>query len=287
MQVTIYLDVIFLVNFLADWFILLLTAMILKERICRWRLILGALFGAGMLLPFLLYPALLIGMSGVIIYIGISLGAVRIAFSGTQRQVLKKWLLSTTIMISLGGVMGGFKAVMRISTLTFLKWGIGLLIGVLLVFYLTGYLRRVIQDKNQIYKIRVLHNKKEMIADVFLDTGNLLWDVLYNKPVILINERLIKQCMGEEEIDIIEEYKKRGFLNYEKIINFEGQKKTYFHEIAYQSVGNPSGKLLCIIASEVRIDRENVILKNQPIALGADVLFMGKDYQGLLHNACI
>ncbi|MDE5863688.1 MAG: sigma-E processing peptidase SpoIIGA [Lachnospiraceae bacterium] len=56
MQITVYLDIIFVINFIADFFVLFLTGKILRQKILWWRLIAGTAFGAGSLLFFVLRP---------------------------------------------------------------------------------------------------------------------------------------------------------------------------------------------------------------------------------------
>lgn len=101
--------------------------------------------------------------------------------------------------------------------------------------------------------------------------------------MLLLSRAAVIDCFEEEEREIIEQYNKKGRLDYEKIMTYNIQSKDCFHEILYQSVGNPTGKLLCFLADEVRIEGSDRILKKQPVAIIFSALFSGKEYQGLLH----
>lgn len=287
MQITIYLDVIFFINFITDLFVLFLTGQILKQKIVMWRLIAGAVFGSISLLPFLCFPMLLFGKHGVIICTGISMGAVLIAFGRKNGGIIKKWFLSTTIMVLLGGLMNYFKYKTDSTTLTLFVW-LGIFTGsVLLCTIVIHFLQRMLHKENSIYFIEVRNGKCLKDISVYLDTGNMLFDPLYGKPVILLSENAVKGCLEEEEKNIIQQYNKNGRLDFEKMMALKVQQKDSFHEIVYQSVGNPTGRLICFLADEVRVKGSEKILKRQPIAIISSALFEGKEYQGLLHRECV
>lgn len=286
LQIKIYLDIIFFINFICDFFVLLLTGIILKQKIVFWRIIIGAAFGSGMLLPLLISPYMLVKKTGIFVFLGISMGAVFISY-GRNGGIIKKWFLSTTIMILLGGMMNFIRNTMGITSVKFVIW-LGLFIGSgTLSFFIMTILKNILRKENYKYLIKIKNNEKLVFDFVYLDTGNMLRDPIFGKPIILLSEELVKKCMTEDEIIVLNDYKKDGFINYEKVARKKNQRKDYFHEIAYQSVGNPSGKLLCFLVEEIWITDLKKELKKQPIAIAPSELFAGKEYQGLLHRDCI
>lgn len=287
MQVTIYLDVVFFVNFITDLLILALTGAILKQKIVVWRWLAGASFGAGMLLPFLMHPLLLQGKTGMLLCAVISLGAVAIAFGRKNGGLIKKWCVSTVILFCLGGIMNGIRNMAGITSLRLCIWLVllsGCGIG---CFFMLRFLQGCMQKENAVYLMNIRHGEHLVMDYVYLDTGNLLWDPLFCKPVIVLGEQLAMSYMTEEEREIVEEYKKKGHLPYDKMAVCESPKKACFHEIVCQSVGNPSGKLLCFLTEEIRIRGLEKTLKRQPVAIAPSQLFEGKRYHGLLHRECI
>lgn len=287
MQITIYLDVIFFINFVADFFVLYITGVILKQEMVLWRLVAGAAFGAGMLLFFVLSPSLFMGVAGIAIYVGISMGAVAISYGGKRGEFFRKWFLSTTIMILTGSVMNYLKYIFHTDSLQISKWILYLLGSGLCIFVIIYGLRNTVQTEEQVYLIKLRHGDFKAAVPVYLDTGNMLWDPLYGKPVIVLSERIVKNCLTKEEAEVIEQYRKNGRLDYSTMLTGKIQRRDCFHEIAYQSVGNPSGKMLCMLMEEVSICEFGRILRKQPIAIGPGALFDGKLYQGLLHKECI
>lgn len=287
MQITVYLDVIFLINFIADFFVLFITGVILKQRIVIWRLVTGAVFGAGMLLFFILSPLLQNGKTGTVICVGISMGAVAISYGRTNGGLMRKWFLSTTIMVLIGSVMNYLRYISGETTLQICKWMTFFAGSSISVYMLLRYLKKTMLKAKGLFLIEIKHGDRITVDQVYMDTGNFLRDPLFEKPVILLSERLVKSCLAEDEIDIIEQYKKSGRLDYQVLLTNRLQKRDCFHEIAYKSVGNPSGRLLCLLMDEINIHGSGIILKKQPVAVGPEGLFEGKAYQGLLHQDCI
>lgn len=287
MQIKVYLDVIFFINFIADLFVLFLTGVILRQKIIFWRLVTGALFGAGMLLPFILTPSLLEGNTGIVICIGISMGAVAISFGRKNGGLIKKWFLSTTITFLFGGMINYLRYITGTTSLKLCMWMLLFTGSSVACYFMVRFFIRIVQKENDIYLIKVKHENQAVVDLVYLDTGNMLWDPLFRKPVIILSEDFVMRCMTDREKEIIEDYRKNGRIHYENMIVCKSQRKTCFHEIAYQSLGNPSGKLLCFLVEEISINGSEKTLKKQPVAIAPSDLFEGKRYQGLLHRECI
>lgn len=285
MQIIIYADIIFLLNFLVDLVVLILTGLLLKEKMIWVKIGMGAMFGAGMLLFFMLSP--LRGDSGwtTVFFVGTSMGAVVIAYG--KKGILRKWFLSTTIMVLLGSIMNYLRYLTGIKVLRFLEWWVLFLLGVI-ILCLGGY-RLILRmaPMSYVYPIQIRHGKQFVMEQAYLDTGNLLWDPLFHKPVVLLSETVVKRCLSEEENKIIEEYKKKGRLDYESLLREKVLRIDGFHEITYESVGNPSGKLLVVLLDEIKVSGSERILHRQPVAIGNPALFDGKCYQGLLHKDCV
>lgn len=287
MQITFYLDIIFFINFIADFIVLLITGVILKQKIVLWRLLAGASFGAGMLLPLVCFPHLLMGKTGIAACVGISIGAVAISFGRKNGGIIKKWFLSTTVMFLLGGIMNYFK---QITDNTFIQLSVWMILftgSSLCGLGMIHFWKHIIRKKDNVYLIKVKHVNQIAVDQVYLDTGNMLWDPLFYKPVIMLSEKFVGRCITKEEEEIVKEYREKGKLDFEKTLTCNTLRKACFHEITYQSVGNPSGKLLCFLVEEIHISGSDRVLKKQPVAIGPSFLFEGKEYQGLLHRECI
>lgn len=287
MQISIYLDIIFGIGFIVNLFVLWLTGKIARQKMIGQRVLIGAIFSSGMSLLIICFPDIFMGIKGFIAFLGISMGAVILSFGGKKEKVMKNWTLSTTIMILLGGIMNGLRDMAGYTCLQFGQW--------LLLFIGSSFLckrilyvyRTFIQKEKDTYLVEIKSQQNVAVDRVFLDTGNMLWDPLFGKPVMLLSENFVKRCLSAKEWEIIAEYREKGKINYEKVLKDNMQKRICFHEIAYRSVGNPSGKLLCFLMEEIYINGCGRTLQKQPVAVGYSDLFEGKDYQGLLHRECI
>lgn len=282
MQITVYLDLIFILNFLVDFYVLLITGHIVHQKISLLKIGLGALFGSLAFLPFIFCPKLLVGLSGLILSIVINIGAVGISL-GISGGFIKKWLLSTTITFLLGGLIQFYKNKSEVIHISFYKWTIIFFISMITGLILFRHLSSCSEKRKYIYVIKMHHAGKNYEENVFMDSGNQLWDCLYGKPVLILSDKVIERIVSAKEFEYIKKYSKVGFMDYgDPLLN--EQKNICFHEISYQSVGKSRGKLLCFIIDSVEVvGRDKVYLK-QPIAVVDGNMFRGKMYNGLIFS---
>lgn len=281
MHIILYLDLFVFLNFVVNLYCLCITGYLVKQRIRWFRLIGGAMFGAVMLLPFMRNPERLMGMQGLFWSAGISMGAVGIAL-GRKGGLIRKWVLATTILMVLGGIMNCLQIHWKITSFSFGIWmlfftscaGAGILV--------CASIREVLHKGNILYPIQVNRGSRKRKGMVLLDTGNRLQDGLFGKPVIVMSDHFLNAIFTTEEQQFIQTYQENGYLDYDDLLSLDTQKKMCFHEITYQSVGNSSGKMLCFIAEEVIVSEKKQILHKQPVAIGRDVLFADKIYDGLM-----
>lgn len=286
MQVKLYLDIIFLVNFIVTCFVLFSVSIILHIHTKWWKIILGGFAGSVALLFFVPFRFFLYPVTGTLIYIGISIGANGICF-GFRNGFLYKWLLSTTIMVLIGNCMNYIKYLFGISVLDFGKWILCFFVAETTVLIFLMKLIRIQKISKQLYHVKFTHNNRIFYETLYLDTGNFLWDPLFQKPVIVLSEKSVSACFTVEEYRLLKEYLDMGIFNYKSLHSSEMQKKYCFHEISYESVGRKNGRMLCFLMEEVEIVNENKKLYKQPVAIVSKSLFYGKKYQGLLQPDCI
>lgn len=286
MQVKLYLDVIFLINFIADCFVLICVNVLLHLHTKFWRIVLGGFAGSVALLFFIIHRWFLYPVTSAFIYIGISLGANIICF-GLKKGFFSKWLLSTTIMVLIGSCMNYIKYMTGLSVLHFGKWLLCFFAAESTVFILLMKLIPMQKHSKQMYTVIFKLNNRRTSQVLYMDTGNFLWDPMFQKPVIILNEKCMDTCFTVDEYRLLKEYFDTGILNYKSLHSSEMQMKYCFHEISYESVGRKKGKLLCFLMDEVEIIEGHKKLYRQPVALVQESLFYGKLYQGLLQPDCI
>lgn len=261
---------------------LLITGHIIHQKISLLRIGLGALFGSLAFLPFIFYPKLLIGFSGIFLSIVINIGAVFISL-GTSGGFIKKWLLSTTITFLFGGLVQFYKNKSEMVHISFYRWTIIFLISMITGLILFRHLSACSEKRKYIYVIKLHNAGKNCEEHVFMDSGNQLWDCVYRKPVLILSDNVIERIVSAKEFEYIKKYSKVGFMDYGDPLLVE-QKNICFHEISYQSIGKSRGKLLCFIIDSVEVVGKDKVYLKQPIAVADGSMFRGKMYNGLIFS---
>ena len=211
MEITLYLDVVFLVNFSVDFFLLLMLRRILKLKGRRMGLAAGSAAGA-------IFSALFLWL---FLWLELEQGA-------GEGLTGKLGLL----FIQAAGILGGgclmlhlafclehpkrflqsLAGLMLASALTagLLEWSLGLfrlsffsLDFLTLLFFLTGcclmgeaVLRVVEEEKKQrecCYQVTLYCQGRKISAQGFLDTGNRLQDPISGRPVHVADSGLLKE----------------------------------------------------------------------------------------------
>ena len=175
-----YIELIFIINFLIDYLILYSTKKLLKINCTWYRLIIGSLIGS--LTTFIL----LIKISNLeLIIIKIILSILLIIISFGKRNILRNIFYFYLLSIIYGGSIYLFNLN---NTKYYLYYLIILIpvISYLIINELTN-IRFNYQDK---YKVTIYYHNKKYQLDGFIDTGNRLISPISRKSIILVNLNL-------------------------------------------------------------------------------------------------
>ncbi|MGN0425634.1 MAG: sigma-E processing peptidase SpoIIGA [Acetatifactor sp.] len=198
MQFEVYLDSLFLLNFMMNLYILLLLNRTFMGVSGGGRMILGATLGAvGFLLLFLI-PA-----GGVLRFgIGVVVGTImmlHIAFPGKLvRNRLKLWGRAIAITFFLGG--GLLFLTRQVPFFRGRTKGVLFFCGVGLLLYLLYQNTLTEESFNErsctgTVTVRVGTEKKSFPA--FVDSGNHLYEPISGKPVCIASSQVIREILGE------------------------------------------------------------------------------------------
>ena len=173
----IYIELIFIINFLLDFMILYGVKHLLKRKSKNYRIVLGSLFGSLTLL------ILFIKVSTIELFIlKIILSIFMILISFGIKNIYQNILYFYLISIIIGGFIYLFD--LQNNKFYFL----------LLIFLTPIFLYLIIKELIQIkinykdkYQVTIIINNKKYTLDGFIDTGNRLIDNISNKSVILTN----------------------------------------------------------------------------------------------------
>ncbi len=190
----VYLDLVFLINLIMDFYILSGVKFLLKLQTKLYRIILGSLVGSlSIFLLFFKFSTLEINIYKILI----SILMVYITFG--KNKFFNKLFYLYIISIVLGGSIYlindslGYK----VDSFIFINNGYSVNIIILLIispFIIFLYIKEFMKFKkkiNTIYNVIIKFNNKTINIEGFLDTGNKLIDPYFHRPIILLNKKYI------------------------------------------------------------------------------------------------
>ena len=222
---TIYVDLVFLINFIMDFYILSGVKFLLKLQTKFIRIILGALLGS--LSTFILFFKLNTFELNILKIIS-SIFMIIISF-GTNKLLYKLFYLYV-ISIVLGGSIYLINDSFGYSVNSFIfidngysvNFIILIIISPIIIFLYVKELLKYRKNINTNYDVIIKLKNKTININGFLDTGNKLIDPYFKRPIILVNK---------------------------KYIDLRGKKIIY---VPYESLNN-NGLLKCIIPEYILV----------------------------------
>lgn len=236
----IYLDVVFLINFLFDASLLFTVGLILKRKVPIKRIILSSLIGG--LSIFLLF--IKISSLGLFI-IKLIMGFVLVIIAFEYKNIywtIKNFFYLITISIILGGFLYFLNIQFSYKSSGIIFYHNGLspniilsLITSPLILYI--YIKQFKKTKNinsKIYNIDIyFKDKKKININAYFDTGNNLYDPYQKRPIILIYDKYLKNHYRKEEILLVpyESLNNKGLLECIRIDKIYNNKFGYIDNI--------------------------------------------------------
>lgn len=195
----IYLDIVFLINFIIDLLLLLTVNIALKRYAKLHRLVLAALFGSLSLLT------LFLNINSITLFIFKLLLSILMVFTAFSYKNIKYILYNLLYFYMTSIILGGFLYYLKIEFsysnkgLVFYYEGLTInylflcILAPLILFLFIKSLKVLKEIKNYYYQVRIVFNNDYILNVVgFLDTGNKLKDPITNKGIIILNKKIIK-----------------------------------------------------------------------------------------------
>ncbi len=216
----IYIDVLVILNWYINYFILLGTAKLTHTGFKRHRLILSSFIG-GISALIILIPTMNYLINIVIKY-ALSIGLVYIAFEKQSiRSVLKNSLYCCVISFIFAGMMYAIQSVLHSNVIStnnsyvYANFSITFLIVSTAVCYGVLCVIRHCMDKNSTcynrWSVTITYNKKSITIDGLADTGNALTDIFSGKPVIVCSKHTLEPLTNVPNVENITNTKLNGF----------------------------------------------------------------------------
>ena len=227
---TVYLDLVFFINFVMDFYILSGVKFLLKLQTKLYRIILGTFVGSlSMILLFLKLNILEFNILKIII----SIVMVLVTFG--YNKFINRLFYLYIISIVLGGSLYLINDSLgyEVDGFIFINNGYSINLVILLILsplFIFMYVFNLIKYKKSIntkYDVIIKIKNKNINVEGFLDTGNKLIDPYFKRPIILLNK---------------------------KYIDLRGKKIIY---VPFSSLNN-NGLLKCIIPEYILINNKKI-----------------------------
>lgn len=249
---TVYLDVVMMLNFLVD-LLLLLGAGRLCGIKAKWKRALPAAALGGIYAGF----CLLEGFSflGNLFWRVVFLLIMVVVAYGCSKSALRRGAVFIFLSLALGGAVygmerGGFAGIVCAGGIIFLLCGFGL-----------GR-----QVGNRVYlPVELTHNGKKISVTALQDTGNTLRDPVTGTQVLIVGPEVAQKLTGLTPGQLAAPVESMGLIPGLRLI-------------PYHTVGNPAGLLLGLKLQKVKIGKSegSTLVAFAPERIGAE-----GDYQAL------
>lgn len=221
MVYTVYLDVLFVLDFIIDYLILYSVGKVSGVRISRIKLVLAAIFGASFSVASLFIKdlaALPFALLSAYVTVGISFGFTK------WKMLLLFWGISAAFggMVFAVGYITDKTLVISLKTLAIAT-------GVSYAIMIFAFRRQATgTTKREQVKVNILHSGKEVEFYALVDSGNSLCDPITNTPVLIAELDAVRPLFQGEILKTLEK------CSYDRVIlNGEGT----FRPIPFMTVG--------------------------------------------------
>ena len=267
----IIIEYVILENLIIDYFIIKNTGCILKDK--PKFVFLSCLFGSIMAL---ICP--LFNLSIIIELLYKIIVAILIICVSFKFKTMKKFCLILSTFVLITFLYGGGCYAIQCITNTFTE--LTLLVVTFILYILVSKMIVYNNKKKNITDFSfdvVLINKGKVIKDKgFLDSGNLLYDPITLKPIVLINFKIFEKLFQNIE------------LNELLLHKIDCEKLNKAHYIKFDTIGK-SGSMLVFDIDKLLVKNENLSKISENVSLGLSLSGFEKSFGGnvLLHSAVI
>ncbi|MDD6879182.1 MAG: sigma-E processing peptidase SpoIIGA [bacterium] len=175
----IYIDLVFLLNLIFDFLLLLSVSLILKRNVRIYRIIIGSLFGS--LSTFLIFYNI---SSLKLFFIKVIISILMILITFSYKGF--KYFINNVIYLYLCSIVlgGGLYLIDNNIKLDILLIIIG---GPLILYFYINQSKKLKYNYSNYYNALLIYKNKTYRFTAFLDTGNKLKDQYKKRPIILVN----------------------------------------------------------------------------------------------------
>ncbi|NLJ88325.1 MAG: sigma-E processing peptidase SpoIIGA [Epulopiscium sp.] len=296
-EIEIYIDIVFFLNFIMDYFIMWIVSKIIKEKVTNKRLIFGA-FLASLLYCLIFFIPVFKKTYNIIGLIILPMIPLMITYKAkTFRKLIKVFILFHITAFALGGAgialfyylnIGKFiKNSLRfnIDNFPILLLIVSSLVSYFIIKLILIWIRKFSNNAGMLYQIKIYYEGMIIDACALMDTGNSLYDPFSQSPVIVVEFSSIKRFLPDSIQQLFNENKENDLSLLIKQIT-GCQIRSKIRVIPFSSLGTPNGMLLGFKPDQVEIlEKDDTIKVLQDVVIGIYNQRLSRDnkYQALLH----
>ncbi|MEE1085853.1 MAG: sigma-E processing peptidase SpoIIGA [Schaedlerella sp.] len=192
MNYEIYIDVLFLENFMMDSLLLLSISKLQRIPIKYTRIMIGAMAGS-----VLTCSTILLNIPIVLKYmIANVMSAVIMVFVGLKQRDIYCLIRSTVLLYIISVLYGGIMLIFRPYIRNVSIFYSSAVISYIGIDILLKILTRVYKQSKDLYKVSVFTTKGVFQLQALGDTGNTLTDPVTKEPVTVIDKKIAEQILG-------------------------------------------------------------------------------------------
>ena len=289
---TVYIDVLFAINGIINYLLLLATSKISKQQTSLLKLIIGSLIGA-IYAVCMFFPQIR-ALYTIISKIIVSFLLIAVTFNIKRfASFFKTVLIFYITSFIFGGIAMGLFYFLNFGKGTIisngvfyfsLPWRILIFSSMISYALIRFFYKTAKSEKFRVYKkIEVFLSGKKISLNALIDTGNMLSDPVSDTPVIIAEYEIISPLLSDEFKTLYESNKSSP----ENIIlnNLDKNIASKLRIIPFSSLGTEKGFLLGIKPDAIKINK--IFLDNIIIGIYGSRLSKNKDYDALLNPEII
>lgn len=289
---TVYLDIIFLENFILNFIILYAVSLVIKEKAGCIKLMIASLIGASYVIIY--YLINFQSKWNLIFKIILSVVMVYISFMPKSfKEFIKQITFFYLVSFVFGGASLGVIYMVNAGRIS-IRNGIivgnytlkTIFIGVILAFTIITvafkFVKNRISKKDLFCNIKIIINQSKINVKAVIDTGNFLKEPITNIPVIVVEKDILRNFVPKEILENIENILGGDLKNIPE--NIKNEYLSKLKVIPFSSLGKQNGMLLGIKADGVVVEIDNEEKYVEKVILGIYTKKLSKkdEYNALL-----
>ena len=256
MYYELYVDVLFLVNFMMDYLLLLLVKKMLRCTATHGTIFLGAALGSFLTCVIVVLPIPYAVLKFVLFHMVVNTFMIRAGLKiKNMREFAKAYIMLYIGGFMLGGVLEALHQYVRVTSL-FFAIAVG---GYHIVSKLWDFIAAVHRINQYQCKVDLYLGEKRCQVTGIIDTGNGLRDPISGMPVNILDKTVARQFLGDIKMSQV-------------------------RYVPYHSIGKKEGVLIALAIDRMCVHKENACWIQKPlIGVSEEMISAEGEYQMILN----